>query len=306
MEQKNGWKAWIYLAPALIILAVFTFYPLVNTIYISFLNGYKQSLAASGVSFKFGINNYVQVFKNDYLIEGLVNTCIIAFVTVPLSTIIALLIAVGLNSIKPLRSFLQTIYFLPYVTNGIAIGMVFSMIFSVYQTGSVVNNIGLFNHLLQLFGVDVTDLTWVSTNAPKFNKMFVLCTYIIWNALPFKIMILLGALQSVNKQYYDAARVDGTSRFRVFTKVTVPLISPMLLYVVVTGFIGAFKEYTSAVGIFGENLKDYGMTTMVGFIYDSLSQVWTGRAAAGALFLFVIILFITLIQFLVSKKKVHY
>ena len=140
----------------------------------------------------------------------------------------------------------------------------------------------------------------------KDKKMFVLCTYIIWNALPFKIMILLGALQSVNKQYYDAARVDGTSRFRVFTKITVPLISPMLLYVVVTGFIGAFKEYTSAVGIFGENLKDYGMTTMVGFIYDSLSQVWTGRAAAGALFLFVIILFITLIQFLVSKKKVHY
>ena len=306
METKNGWKAWIYLAPGLLLLAVFTFYPLVNTFGISFINGYKLSKPQGS----FGIQNYTMIIlKNQQFLEALRNTFIIAFVTVPISTILALLIAVGLNSIKPLRAFLQTIYFLPYVTNSIAIGMVFSMIFTVNSPNAsldpnVVNSYGLFNQLLGVFGIKPQ--MWISTNASLFNKMFVLCFYIIWNALPFKIMILLGALQSVNQQYYNAAKIDGASRFKIFRKITVPLISPMLLYVVVTGFIGSFKEYSSVVGIFGESLKDYHMNTMVGLIYDSLSEVWTGRAAAGAVVLFLIILVFTGIQFLVSKKKVHY
>lgn len=303
METKNNWKAWIYLAPAIILLAVFTFYPLINTIGISFIDGYKLSKPEGPI----GIVNYTKVLQNAQFLEALRNTFIIAFVTVPLSTILALLIAVGLNSIKPLRAFLQTIYFLPYVTNSIAIGMVFSMIFTVNTTNAQLSgatNLGLFNQLLGFFGIKPQ--FWISQNASLFNKMFVLCFYIIWNALPFKIMILLGALQSVNKQYYDAAKIDGSSRFKIFRKITVPLISPMLLYVVVTGFIGSFKEYSSVVGIFGERLKDYGMNTMVGLIYDSLKEVWTGRAAAGAVILFLIILVFTGIQFLVSKKKVHY
>ncbi len=304
METKGNWKAWIYLAPVLILLAVFTFYPFVNTIYLSFLNGYKMSLAAAGKTFSFGISNYIKVVENSSFVEGLLNTLIIAVVTVPLSTLLALFIAVALNSIRPLQKVFQTIFFLPYVTNAIAIGMVFAMMFNVVGTGNVINDPGIINRFLGLFGIPVQE--WISIGASKFNKMFVLCTYIIWNALPFKILILIGALQSVNKQYYDAAKVDGTSRGRIFRKITVPLISPMLLYVVVTGFIGAFKEYSSVVGIFGEDISMYGMSTMVGFIYDSLDQVWTGRAAAGALILFVIILIATGIQFLVSKKRVHY
>lgn len=305
METKQNWKAWIYLAPALIILAVFTFYPLFNTVFLSFWNGYKITNAQAGTMvFELGIDNYIFVFKNADLWEGFSNTVILAFVTVPLSTILALLIAVALNSIKPLQKLFQTIFFLPYVTNAIAIGMVFAMMFNVVQTGTTVNDYGIINRLLMLFGIDAQQ--WISVGAPKFNKMFVMSVYIIWNALPFKIMILIGALQSVNKQYYDAAKVDGASRFRIFRKVTVPLISPMLLYVIVTGFIGAFKEYSSVVGIFGEDLSMYGMSTMVGFIYDSLKLAWTGRAAAGAILLFAVILVFTGIQFLVSKKKVHY
>ncbi len=304
METKGNWKAWVYLAPVLVLLAVFTFYPFVNTIYLSFLNGYKMSLAAAGKSFSFGISNYIKVVENSSFAEGLLNTALIAVITVPLSTILALFIAVALNSIKPLQKVFQTIFFLPYVTNSIAIGMVFAMMFNVVGTGNVINDPGIINRFLGLFGIPVKE--WISIGAPKFNKMFVLCTYIIWNALPFKILILIGALQSVNKQYYDAAKVDGTSRSRIFRKITVPLISPMLLYVVVTGFIGAFKEYSSVVGIFGEDISMYGMSTMVGFIYDSLDQVWTGRAAAGALILFCIILVATGLQFLVSKKRVHY
>lgn len=300
MENKNSWKGWLYLLPALVILAVFTFYPLINTFYLSFQNGYKVSTAINGAKFAFGIDNYVQVItKNPNFIEGLTNTLILAVVTVPISTILALLIAIGLNSIKPLKKLLQTIFFLPYVTNSIAIGMVFAVIFS-----KTLNSDGLFNNFLGLFGIKAVE--WVSIGAPKFNKLFVTCLYIIWNALPFKIMILLGALQSVGDQYYAAAKIDGASKFRIFTKVTVPLISPMLMYVVITGFIGAFKEYSNVVGIFGENLDTYGMTTMVSFIYTSLQGQFTGRAAAGAIVLFAIILVFTGVQFLINKKRVHY
>ena len=313
METRQSWKAWIYLAPVLILLAIFTFYPFFNTILLSFLDGYKMSLAAAAAKrgqsifqvFNFGVDNYVQVIKgNEEFTTGLLNTIIITVVTVPLSTLLGLGIAVALNSIKPLKKLFQTIFFLPYVTNAIAIGMVFAMMFNVVGTGSVIDDMGIVNRFLGLFGIDVQ--YWISIGAPKFNKMFVLCFYIIWNALPFKILIFVGALQSVNKQYYDAAKVDGASRFRIFRKITVPLISPMILYVVITGVIGSFKEYTAVVGIFGENISMYGMSTMVGFIYASLSNVQTGRAAAGAIVLFLIILVATGVQFLVSKKRVHY
>ncbi len=308
METKNQWKAWIYLGPAVLLLLVFTFYPMINTIGISFLNGYKTTFAAAGVDFAVGVQNYVDVITgNKQFIAGFTNTMLIAFITVPISTILSLLIAVGLNSIKPLRSFLQTIYFLPYVTNSVAIGMVFAMIFD-----KTVNNDGLFNMLLHAFGMPAeSSPTWIASavdlfSAQHLRNLFVLCIYSVWNALPFKILIFMGALQSVNKQYYDAAKVDGTPQRRVFTKITVPLISPMVLYVVVTGFIGAFKEYSSVVGIFGENLRIYNMNTMVGFIYDSMTGQFTGRAAAGAVVLFLVILLFTGIQFLVSKKRVHY
>ncbi|MBR6287835.1 MAG: sugar ABC transporter permease [Acholeplasmatales bacterium] len=313
METRQSWKAWIYLAPVLVLLAIFTFYPFFNTILLSFLDGYKMSLAAAAAKkgqsifqvFNFGVDNYVQVIKgNDEFATGLINTIIITVVTVPVSTLLGLGIAVALNSIKPLKKLFQTIFFLPYVTNAIAIGMVFAMMFNVVGTGTVIDDMGIVNRFLGLFGIDVQ--YWISIGAPKFNKMFVLCFYIIWNALPFKILIFVGALQSVNKQYYDAAKVDGASRFRIFRKITVPLISPMILYVVITGVIGSFKEYTAVVGIFGENISMYGMSTMVGFIYSSLSNIQTGRAAAGAIVLFLIILVATGVQFLVSKKRVHY
>ena len=313
METRQSWKAWLYLAPVLVLLAIFTFYPFFNTILLSFLDGYKLSLAQAAArkgksmfeTFNFGVDNYIQVIKgNDEFAEGLINTIIITVVTVPVSTLLGLFIAIALNSIKPLQKVFQTIFFLPYVTNAIAIGMVFAMMFNVVGTGDNITDMGIINRFLGLFGINVQE--WISIGAPKFNKMFVLCFYIVWNALPFKILIFVGALQSVNKQYYDAAKVDGASRVRIFRKITVPLISPMILYVVITGVIGSFKEYTAVVGIFGENISMYGMSTMVGFIYSSLSNIQTGRAAAGAIILFLIILVATGVQFLVSKKRVHY
>jgi multiple sugar transport system permease protein len=152
---------------------------------------------------------------------------------------------------------------------------------------------GIVNNVIEFFGGQ--HINWINYGSTYAANMTVMIIYIVWNALPFKILILLGGLQSVNKQYYDAAKVDGTPRRRVFTKITVPLLSPMIAYVVITGFIGGFKEYTSIVGIFGENMGPADdakrLNTMVGFIYDSLETNSQGRASAAALILFFIILF---------------
>ena len=307
VDSKHQWKAWVYLSPAIILLLVFTVWPILNTLRMAFLNNYNSFDALRpGVSFSFGLANFKSVLIDfpDFL-TFLKNTMILCVTTVPLSTALALVIAVCLNSIKPLQRLLQTIFFLPYVTNSIAIGMVFSAMFNVIGTDG--NNIGVVNSVLGIFGID--PLNWVNPGAPVLHQYIVLIIYIVWNALPFKILILLGGLQSVNKQYYEAAKIDSTPRLRVFTHITIPLLSPLLAYVIITGFIGGFKEYSSVVGIFGEFMGPNGrweMGTMVGYIYKMLPTGRYGDASAAALILFVIIFAVTMVNLYVSKKKTHY
>lgn len=313
VDSKQQWKAWLYLSPAIILLLIFTVWPIFNTIRMAFLDNYSGLRAVGGETFKIGIGNFTYVLGYRNFLQCLKITSLLCVLTVPISTLLALLIAVCLNSIKPLNRLLQTIFFLPYVTNSIAIGMVFTAMFNIVGSslGTAAEQIsspGLINFFLSLFGAD--PINWINSGSKETANIAVMVIYIVWNALPFKILILLGGLQSVNKQYYDAAKVDGTSRSRVFWRITVPLLSPMIAYVVITGFIGGFKEYTSIVGIFGSKMgpgDDAGrMNTMVGFIYDSLQSNSQGRASAAALILFVIILIVTLINLYVSKKRVHY
>ncbi|MBO5040600.1 MAG: sugar ABC transporter permease [Clostridia bacterium] len=312
VESKHRWKAWLYLAPAIILLLIFTVWPIINTLHMSVQEGYNQSLAVAGHEFEYGFGNFERVIEYDNFITCLKNTMILCVLTVPLSTILALVIAVCLNSIKPLSRFLQTIYFLPYVTNSIAIGMVFAAMFNIVgnnigNENELITTAGIINNVIEFFGGD--PVNWINAGSSYWANITVMTIYIVWNALPFKILILLGGLQSVNKQYYDAAKVDGTSRFRVFTKITVPLLSPMIAYVVITGFIGGFKEYSSIVGIFGEKMgptgADGSLNTMVGFIYNAIESQ-QGTASAAALILFGIIFIVTMINLYVSKKKTHY
>ncbi len=313
VDSKQQWKAWVYLAPAIVLLLVFTVWPIINTVRMAFLENYRGLEAAGGTVFNFGFGNFVKVVQYKRFLTCLKNTVLLCVWTVPVSTLLALLIAVALHSIKPLQRFLQTIFFLPYVTNSIAIGMVFAAMFNIvgsfYGTeNEIVVTAGIINNVIEFFGGKA--INWINTGSSYNANLFVMIVYIVWNALPFKILVLLGGLQSINKQYYDAARVDGTPRRRVFTRITVPLLSPMLAYVVITGFIGGFKEYTSIVGIFGEKMgppDDAGrLNTMVGFIYDALESNNQGRASAAALILFGIILVVTMINTQVSKKRVHY
>ena len=300
----DKWKAWIYLSPALILLLIFTIWPIYNTIRMSLLEGYTTMKAARGDVFELGFRNFEQVIKYKGFITCLKNTVLLCVLTVPISTFLALLVAVCLNAIKPLQRFLQTIFFMPYVTNSIAIGMVFAAMFNMIIGGSTrPDSVGIVNNVLEFFGFEY--INWINAGSEYWANMVVMVIYIVWNALPFKILILLGGLQSVNKQYYEAAKIDSTPRWRVFTRITVPLLSPMLAYVIITGFIGGFKEYSSIVGIFGESMgpvgKKYALDTMVGFIYRSLGSQ-EGRASAAALILFAIIFAVTMVNLYVSKK----
>lgn len=307
-KSKNNWKGWVYLAPVIILIIVFLLFPLINTFLISFFDGYDYATGRPIGGFTF--NNFLYIlhlttnsqggYEPFFLKYALVNTIIIVIVTVPISTALALLISVALNSIKWFQKFLQTVFFLPYVTNAIAIGMVFSVIF---DKNGVIN---------MIFGLG--ELQWVSgVNADRWRAFLPLCMYIIWNSIPFKILVFLSGLQGIDKQYYQAAQIDSCSKGKVLMKITVPLLSPQILYILVTSFIGAFKEYTSVVGLFnGPGLinsngksSDPCMETIVFYVYDNMHSN-TSYAAAAAVFLFIIILLFTLLQFKVSKKRVHY
>ena len=323
VDNKQQWKAWLYLSPALILLLVFTVWPILNTLRLAFLNGYdsatelgwmlKGQYRGDPYPFTIGIQNFITVITNKEFFTILKNTLLLCILTVPLSTFIALVIAVSLNSIKFLNRTLQTIYFLPYVTNSIAIGVVFAAMFTmstVKNNGeTIIVTAGIIKDLMGIFRIEPID--WLGSQHPLsyWHNMFVMVVYIVWNALPFKILILLGGLQSVNKQYYDAAKVDGTSKVRTFARITVPLLSPMIAYVVITGFIGGFKEYTSIVGVFGDKMgpvgEAYRLNTMVGYIYKYIAEN-QGRASAAALILFCIILAVTLVNLKVSAKKTQY
>lgn len=295
--ERNNPKGWLYLLPAVAFLGVFLVYPLVDVFVYSFEEGYNS---ASQSFFGVGLYNYSYVLHDPYFLQALKNTFILVVITVPLSTGLALLISVGLSSIQKLKDLFQTVYFLPYVTNTLAVGLVFMILFK-----KTAYTDGLVNLMLHWFGAGPVDFI----DGPHWAKMFVLCFYTIWVVMPFKILILTSALASVNQDYYNAARIDGTSRSRIFFRITLPMISPMLFYLIITGFIGAFKAYSDAVAIFGTNLNAAGMNTMVGYVYDMLygdSGGYPSYASAAAIILFVIVLTITCINLLVSRRHVHY
>jgi multiple sugar transport system permease protein len=308
-DKKDGLKAFIALLPAMLFLIVFMFFPIVNTFLLSFMDNFAWAPGAGlwlfGNTFDAfpSLGNYAAVLSDPIFLDAVINTFSLVVISVPLTIVISLLIAVGLHNIKFLQGFFQTIFFLPYVTNSIALGMVFNVMFSKYDSG-------LMNQLLSLFGV--ASQNWVGADgATKLNMVIVLLVYFTWTGLAFKILVFMSGLASIDRQYYDAARVDGTSRNRIFYKITVPLLSPQILYITITSFIGAFKVYTSVISIFGKGPFNFGGSsgntwiTIVGYVYKVM-RTDTGKAAAGSIILLGIILIITAAQFMASKRRIHY
>ena len=295
--EENSKKGWLYLLPAGVFLGLFLVYPLIDVFIYSVEEGFNfASQTYSGV----GLYNFSYVLHDPYFLQALKNTFILVIITVPLSTGLALLISLALSSVQKLKDLFQTLFFLPYVTNTLAVGLVFMILFKKTPYSD-----GLVNLLLSFFGMTPVDFI----DGPYWAKMFVLCFYTVWIVMPFKILILTSALASVNETYYNAARVDGTSKLRIFTKITLPMISPSVFYLIITGFIGAFKAYSDAVALFGVNLNNAQMNTIVGYVYDMLygnSGGYPSYASAAAILLFAIVLTITCINLLFSKKHVHY
>ena len=295
--KENNRKAWLYLLPAIAFLGVFMVYPLFDVLVYSFEEKFNfASQTYTGV----GWYNYAHVLRDPYFLQAVKNTFILVIITVPLSTGLALLISLGLNSIKPLRQAYQTVFFLPYVTNTLAVGLVFMILFkkTAYSDGMI-------NLLIEAFGGEAVDFI----DGPYWAKMLVMCLYTVWVVMPFKILILTSALASVPQDYYNAARVDGTPPLRIFTRITLPMIAPMVFYLVITGFIGAFKAYSDEVAIFGTNLNAAGMNTIVGYVYDMLygdSGGYPSYASAAALILFAIVLTITVINLMISRKSTQF
>ena len=295
--EKNNYKGFLYLLPAFVFLGFFLVYPLIDVFVYSFQENYNfASQTYTGV----GLYNYAYVLHDPYFLQALKNTFLLVIITVPLSTGLALLISLCLSSIQKLRELFQTVFFLPYVTNTLAVGLVFMILFrkTAYSDGFV-------NVLLNVLGFASVDFL----SGPYWAKMLVLCLYTVWIVMPFKILILTSALASVDQTYRNAARVDGASKGRIFWRITLPMISPSLFYLVITGFIGAFKAYSDAVALFGTDLNAAGMNTIVGYVYDMLygnAGGYPSYASAAAILLFAIVLTITCINLLVSKKYVHY
>ncbi len=308
-----GQKGWLFVLPAVLLMCLFTFYPIVNSLVLAF----KQNVNISGAHNGWGIQNFKDVIDSNIannidFVKSLENTVIYAFFSVPISIILALLIAVALNSIKAVQKAYQTIFFLPYLTNTLAMGAVFATFFNIVGTGRNIETYGLVNNVLQFFGMK--PINWMNVGskglAGKFDPVLarvVVVIFEVWNGLPFKILILFSALQSVNKQYYDAAKVDGASKARTLWKITVPLISPMLSYLFITGMMGGLKSYSAIIGLFGSSgTVSYRMSTIVAYVYECIGTGLPGHAAAGSLMLFGLIMIFTLINLYVSKKKVHY
>ena len=295
--ENRSMKGWLYLLPAMLFLGAFMVYPLIDVFIYSFEEGYNS---ASQTAFGVGFYNYSYVLHDPYFLQAVKNTFILVIITVPVSTGLALLISVKLSTIRKLRDLYQTIYFLPYVTNTLAVGLVFMILFK-----KTAYTDGLVNLLINWFGGESVDFI----DGPYWAKMLVLCIYTVWIVMPFKILILTSALASVDQTYYNAAKIDGTSSRRIFTRITLPMISPSIFYLVITGFIGAFKAYSDSVALFGTDLNAAGMNTIVGYVYDMLygdSGGYPSYASAAAIILFAIVLTITCINLLVSKKHVHY
>lgn len=304
MESKNNWKAWLYLAPMLILMTIFTFYPLVNSVLISFYENYLP-LGNNGqgqVTSFFTLANYTKILGDQYFKDAIKNTFVEAFISVPLSIILSLMIAVGLKSITKLSKFFQTIFFLPYVTNAIAIGMSFAVMFQ--------KNYGLINAILNWFDID--KVNWINTGATWWNQMSAVLIYSVWSGLAFKILVFTSGLQNIDKQYYDSAKIDSASKWTVFRRITVPLLSPIILYISITSLIGALKAYNSIIALFGEKLgaTQNSMITIVAFVYKYKSGYtdvsYISYAAAAAVILFVITVILSALQTIVSKKRVHY
>ena len=276
-------KPLIYLLPFIISVSIFTLYPIVNVIRMSFLEGYKYLTGAyTGV----GFGNYEKVINDQYFRQAISNTFRYVLLVVPISTVIAVILANLLNQKIKFQSFFQTAYFLPMVTSSLAVGLSWRYMFN--------DKYGILNYLLSLFGVDA--VSFLGDIAGNFTAVVI---FGIWAILPNTIILLLSGLQNIDPLYYTAAKVDGAKTLRIFFRITVPLLAPTIMLVVIINMISTFKMYHELFPLFNGPGVAYNLFTVVYYIYYEF-RVMTppkyGYAAAAAVMLLVIVFIFTMLQ----------
>lgn len=281
-----------FLAPFLIGLILFTIYPFINVVLISFKENYK---VLTGEFSGFGLDNYRDVIADPNFLNGLRNTALYVLFVVPIATALSLLIATLLNGNIRLKGLFQTCYFLPMVTSVTAVGLVWKWLFNY--------DYGLINYLFSLFGLPAVN--WL--NDPAYN-LTALVIYGIWSMIPFTTILLLAGFQNVNPQYYTAARVDGAKSGRIFFRITLPLLAPTIGLTLIINMISASKVFSELFPLFNGNPgAAYSLYTVVYYLYDAFFVKWKlGRAAASAVILFLIVLVLTMIQLFIQRKWKNY
>lgn len=278
-SAENNRSAWVYLLPTLAVISVFSIYPLIRAFILSFQKGTMRNLSFAG------LENYQYVLSDTRFHKAMANTATYAFIVVPVSIALSLLIAYLIFQKVKFKGFFETVFFLPYLTSTIAIGIVFKYLFN--------KNYGFINYVLSWFHIGpVNFLDDMSMS------IWTLILFGIWSSLAFNIIIILSGLRSINKDYYKVADMFGASKFEQFMKITVPQLIPILTFLLSVGLIGAFKVYTQVFALFGgkAGLGNSAMTAVF-YIYDRfyLSNRY-GPAMAATIILFIVILLVTLIQ----------
>lgn len=283
----NKIEPWLFLAPFLIFILVFTLYPVINVFIISFKENYSY---LKGTYKGFNFENYKYVLTDDKFRSALLNTFLYVLFVIPISTCIAILCANLLNQKLKGTAIFQTAFFMPMVTSVTAVGLVWRLMYN--------QQYGIINWIITKFGGP--KIGWVSES--KWSLM-ALIIFGIWNILPFTIILLLSGLQNIDEMYYTAAKVDGAKSGKIFFRITVPLLSPTIFLVAIVNTISCFKVFSELYPLFNGKPGPYNnLYTVVYYIrYAMFERRKYGYAAAAAVVLFICIMLFTLVQ--LSFKK---
>lgn len=286
--KNNNMRALLYLLPALTVIGVFQFYPIFKSFIMGF---YTKFDYLTGVVYERGLDNFIYVLKDPEFHLALKNTCVFAFFAAPLGIIVALVIALILNSNIRFKKFFRSVYFLPFVTSTTAVSIVWRWILN--------KDYGLANAFLSVFGM--ANVSWLTDSKMTIPILVALS---IWKGLGYKIIIILAALQGVDKRYELAGKIDGASKLRIIWDITLPIIKPTMIFLSITSIIASFKIFDEVYILYNQKPGPLQSgLTIVYYIFDKFYRHWEfADAAAAAFILFVLILVLTIIQFVFLKS----
>ena len=290
-RQKMDWiAAYLFIAPLVIGLSVFYIFPFIQNFWFSFndVNKFNKTTFI-------GVENYVNLFGDKELYQTLGNTFKYVLITVPVGLCISLLIAGLLNTKIAGKSIYRTIYFLPSVTMSVAVALVWKWIYN--------GQYGLLNSMLRVFGIESQN--WLSN--PKI-ALYMVMVVGVWCTVGYNMIILLAGMQGISRSFYEAAAIDGAGTVAQFLKITIPMLTPTIFFVMITGSIGGFQVFDSIYMMIGKNSIAFESTqTVVMMFYrQAFDYGHKGYAAAISIVMFAIIMLVTILQLFGQKKWVNY